>query len=106
MDRDLKEQIDNIKSSKVSEEEKKRLIGIARQWGRKDRKLKRLSKEGRLKMIQADSIGMAVDFAKTLGKLIGQGELKETTGIMTKELKKHLKFELTIRLKKFGVLPL
>jgi hypothetical protein len=106
MEKELRSQIEAIKTSKMPEKEKARLIALAREWASKERKLQRMSKEEKLRAIYADYIGLAVDFAKSLGNMIGSGSLKETSGIMTKDLKRELRFGLTTRLKKFGVLPL
>lgn len=106
MDKELKKQIEAIKGSKVSEKEKKRLIGLHRQWASEERKLQRSSREDRLKMLCGRYINYAVDIAKSLGVAIGNGGIKETTGILTKELKQQAKLELTQALKKYNVLPL
>ena len=77
-----------------------------RKWKREEDKLMRLPKEERLKVLYGRYLDVAVTFAKSLGLAIGQGALKQTTGILTKELKRSLKFELTMALKKANVLPL
>ena len=73
---------------------------FARKNQREEEALMRLPKEERLKAIYWTYIDLAVTFAKMLGSM------KEGTGVLTKELKKQLKFELTMALKKANVLPL
>ena len=78
----------------------------SRKWQREEEALMRLPKEKRLKALYTRYIGLAVDFAKCLGKGIGSGQVKETTGVLTKDLKRELKFELTMALKKANIFPL
>jgi hypothetical protein len=103
MEKDLRNQIEAIKGSKISEKEKQRLITLARQEASKERKIQRMSKEGKLRAICADYIGMAVDFAISLSEA---GKAKISGGWFVKDLKKRLRSELTVRLKQVKVLPL
>ena len=73
---------------------------VGEKYRRKEEALMRLPKEKRLKAICSRYIELSVYFAKIFGSM------KEATAGDIKELKRELKFELTMALKKAGVLPL
>jgi hypothetical protein len=79
---------------------------MTQQWLREEEALKRMPKQERLKTICADYFGLAVDSAIGLGRVLEARGIKGSNGGIVKDLKTRLRSELTIRLKKFGVLPL
>jgi hypothetical protein len=106
MEKELRDQIEAIKTSKISEKEKRRLIKLARDWAREERTLRRMPREERLKAICADALGMAVDSAIGLGRVLESKGIESSNVGVVKFLKQNSRFSLTTRLKQFKVLPL
>ena len=82
---------------------------MSQQWQREEDALKRMPKEQRLKAICADYLGLAVDMAIGLGMALKERKVKSSHVEklwIVKDQKTRLRSELTVRLKKFGVLPL
>lgn len=81
----------------------------SRKWHRQEEALMRMPKQEKLKAICADYLGLAVDSAIGLGMALKERKVKSSDVEklwIVKDQKTRLRSELTIRLKKFGVLPL
>ncbi len=107
MEKELRDRIEAIKTSKITEKEKPRLIALARKYASKERRLQRMSKEERLKAICGEAIENCFRFGFEHGVMVGHGDIKPTKGEVEnfKFFRTQAKSGLTWELKRAGVLP-
>jgi len=106
VDKETREQVERIKASGLSKEDKERHIACAKERAREKNILTHGPREERLKLLYGKYIDLAFDYGKALGLSVGRGDLKEATGVATWGTKKDLKRSLTIALKNAEIIPL
>jgi hypothetical protein len=108
MEKELRDQIEAIKTSKMPEKEKPRLIALAKERASEERKLQRMPREERLKKICGEAIESCCRYAFEHGAMLGHGDIKPTKGEVErfKFFRTQTKSGLTLELKRAGVLPL
>jgi len=101
-----KKLIEDIKSSKMPEKEKKYTIAFIRKDRRQKEAFMKLPKEERLKALYKQHIDYAINSALWLGAAIQCGDAKKSGKMLLERLKKGTKTSLTWELKDANVLPL
>jgi hypothetical protein len=102
-----KKLIEEIKSSKMPEKEKKHTIAFIRKDRRQREAFMKLSKEERLKALYKQYVGFAFRDGFMFGHWAAtKGGIKAATSLTPKEAVKHLRTGLTWTLKEAKVLPL
>ena len=102
-----KKLIEDIKSSKMPEKEKKYTIAFIRKDRRQKEAFMKLPKEERLKAVYKQYVGFAFRDGFMFGNWAAtKGGIKAATSLTPKEAVKHLKTGLTWSLKDANVLPL
>jgi hypothetical protein len=101
-----KKLIEEIKSGKMPEKEKKHTIAFIRKDRRQKEAFMKLPKEERLKAVYKQHIDTAILFALELGARIQSGDARRSGQLLLKDLRWRSKVGLTAALKEARVLPL